>query len=146
MSNEGYFIAYVVVSLIAIVVLAVLVAKKKHCSEGYKKCTCSSAGKGRFRSCQDTDVIQNLYKQGVLTEFTDLAAIQQAQGGPQWGRVSPGDINFPVSQGCAWSGANDKPCPPGMKGWIEGYQPHWLRGVPENLAHRDNKTVSVSGV
>jgi len=62
-------------------------------TENYKKCICSQTGDQR--ECQDTDTVQLLYDQGVLTEFTNLP-------NKGWGTVSPGDINYPKSEGCAW--------------------------------------------
>lgn len=87
-------IAYVVISLAVIVVLAVLLSRKK-CKEDFRKCICSSEQGGRERNCQDTDTVNNLYVTNKLTEFSEL----KNQG---WSTISPGDVDFPHSQGCNW--------------------------------------------
>ena len=87
----------IIVSLGIILVLSVLIIRKlNQCkTENFKKCVCSSR-EGRDENCQDTVIVNNNYVTGKLTENTNL---------PQrgWTTVSPGDINFPVSNGCGWS-------------------------------------------
>ena len=98
--QKSAIIFYVVVSLVAIVVLVVLLSrKKKNCdsytNEGFRKCICSSEQGGRERECQDTVTVNNLYVDNKLTEFSKLPD-------RDWSTVSPGDANFPLSQGCPW--------------------------------------------
>ena len=98
--QKSAIIFYVVVSLVAIVVLVVLLShKKKNCdsytSEGFRKCICSSEQGGRERECQDTVTVNNMYVDNKLTEFSKLPD-------RDWSTVSPGDANFPFSQGCPW--------------------------------------------
>ena len=92
-------IFYVVVSTAVIIVLSILLSrKKKKCkciSEGFRKCICSSRQGGRERECQDTETVNNLYVENKLTEFSKLPD-------KDWEAVSPGDIEFPISQGCNW--------------------------------------------
>jgi hypothetical protein len=93
--EKSAIIFYVIVSLVSIVVLIVLLSRKKKNCEGFRKCICSSDQGGRERECQDTVKVNNLYVNNELTEFSKL---------PEhgWSSVSPGDSNFPISQGCTW--------------------------------------------
>jgi hypothetical protein len=92
----------IIVLLLAIIVFGVLVMqKKKDCSENFKKCICSSEQGGRSQQCQDNIEVNNLYVTGKLTENSEL----KSKG---WTSVSPGDIDFPVSNGCGWSNAPPK--------------------------------------
>ena len=91
---DQQIIIYIVVSLVVIIMLIVLLAHKKN-KEGFKKCICSSEQGGRERECQDTVKVNNLYVENKLTEFTQLPD----RG---WSKVSPGDVNFPLSEGCSW--------------------------------------------
>lgn len=94
---------YVVVSLIAIVVLIILLARKDNSNENFTKCICTSGSdSGRGRVCQNTEAVWDAYQHG-LTENSDLGKIQKQMGGPKWSTVSPGDYDFPTSQGCPWS-------------------------------------------
>lgn len=104
-------IFYVVVSLVAIVVLVVLLShrKKKCTSEGFRKCICSSEQGGRERECQDTVTVNNLYVENKLTEFTKLPD-------KGWSKVSPGDVDFPLSEGCNWPNDHIGSSAPN-KGW-----------------------------
>uniref|UniRef100_A0A6C0EJF0 Uncharacterized protein n=1 Tax=viral metagenome TaxID=1070528 RepID=A0A6C0EJF0_9ZZZZ len=79
---------YVVLSLLAIVVLIVLVAKKKNCGEGYRKCVCSQADAGRRQVCQDTEQVWKNYQNG-LTEYAPMPKHRE------WTTISPGDMDFP---------------------------------------------------
>jgi len=81
----------VVILLTAIVAVLLLVVCKKR--EDYKRCICSSAQGGRDKVCQNKDAVTRAYDQEILTEFTDLAD-------KGWSTSSPGDIQFPLAQGC----------------------------------------------
>jgi hypothetical protein len=98
-------IALFAVTSIAIIVIIVLVARKKH-KEPFKKCICSSDQGGRERECQDTVEVNNLYVTNKLTEFSNLP-------NHGWTKVSPGDPDFPISQGCSWPDNSTK----GWKSW-----------------------------
>jgi hypothetical protein len=86
---------YVFLSIAVMIALAVLLHKKKKC-ENYRKCICSDGQGGRERNCQDTATVNKLYVNGELTESSSF----KDKG---WSDVSPGDVNFPLSQGCGWS-------------------------------------------
>ena len=86
---------YVFLSIAVMITLAVLLHKKKKC-ENYRKCICSDGQGGRERNCQDTATVNKLYVNGELTESSAF----KDKG---WSHVSPGDVNFPLSQGCGWS-------------------------------------------
>lgn len=100
---------YVVLSLATIVTLVVLLSRKNK-SEHFSKCICSGA---RGRVCQDTEKVEQDYNNG-LTEFSDFAEMQKKLGGPKWGTVSPGDYDYPSSEGCPWT---DKVTCTGMSAW-----------------------------
>lgn len=91
--KHGLAVITGVVSITLVVVLVVVLLKKKKSSEHYVKCIANERGE---QVCQDTETVQQLYDQGVLTESSNLPS----RG---WSKTSPGDINFPVSQGCAWA-------------------------------------------
>jgi len=95
-------IVYVVLSLLVIIALIVLLSRKKKCTENYKKCICSQSMDKR--ECQDGDLVQKLYEDNVLTESTNLNS-------PGWTKVSPGDVDYPLSEGCPWPDESNK------KGW-----------------------------
>lgn len=97
-------ISYIIFSLVAIVVLVVLLSRKKCNSEGFKKCICSDGQGGREQDCQDTVTVNNLYVTNKLSEFSKFP-------NKGWSKVSPGDIEFPKSQGCASS--------PPEKTWVK---------------------------
>jgi hypothetical protein len=82
--------AVVGVTLVALAIF--LVVRKKKSSEHYVKCIANERGE---QVCQDTETVQKLYDQGVLTESSNLPS----RG---WTKTSPGDINYPTSKGCAW--------------------------------------------
>lgn len=95
---------FIVASLVIVTVLLVLLLRRKSDKENFRKCICSSEEGGRERNCQDTVDVNNLYVTGELTEFTNLP-------NKGWSTTSPGDIDFPLSQGCNWSNHSspDKP-------------------------------------
>ena len=93
MDTEIYI--YVIVSLILVVSVILLMTRRKHKKEDFRKCICSQRQGGRERECQDDVDVNNLYVTGKLTEFSELKS-------PGWDRVSPGDVQFPISQGCTW--------------------------------------------
>lgn len=98
LKNNKFFI---LVSLIIIGILSYVVANQ-YKSENFRQCVCQSAGSGRERACQDTTEVNNLYVTGQLTETSKLPD----RG---WSTVSPGDMNFPVSNGCAWMDYSKQP-------------------------------------
>ena len=62
--------------------------------EPFKKCICSSR-QGSTEICQDTDLVENSYAKGTITESTDLKS-------PGWNRgPNPGSYDFPKSCGGA---------------------------------------------
>lgn len=85
--------------LITIMVLIVL-NLVKHDKENFTKCVCSSRY-GAQRDCQDDDEVRKLYDENKLTEYTDLVH-------PGWAKVSPGDIDYPLSEGCKWCDSHPK--------------------------------------
>ncbi len=88
-----------VVVLLFAAILAVLIVSmlpKRKNNEDYqdvKKCICSQLQAGRDKVCQYKDAVTRAYDQEQLTEFTDFPS-------KGWSTVSPGDIQFPESQGC----------------------------------------------
>lgn len=92
---------YIVLSLITIVILSVALSRKKNCNENFTKCICTGSDGGRGRVCQDTEQVQLAYRNG-LTENSDWGKLQREAGGPSWTTVSPGDVDFPQSEGCPW--------------------------------------------
>ncbi len=101
--NTVLMTTYIVISIATIITLIVLLSNKKcNDTENYDKCICTQKSGGRGRYCQNTEETVRAYNNGV-TEFTDFAGIQRANGGPKWDEVSPGNYNFPVSQGCPWN-------------------------------------------
>ena len=107
MNQQLAILVYVVISLGAVVTLIVLLVRKKKSKEGFRKCICSQEEGGRERECQDTVDVNNLYVTNKLTEFSKFPS-------KGWGKVSPGDIEFPESKGCNWPDCST----PG-KGWVK---------------------------
>lgn len=106
----------ILLGLILIVVVGVgiyFLVKKNHKKEGYRKCICSSEQGGRERECQETDVVQVLYNENKLTEFSKFAP-------KGWSTTSPGDVNWPLSNGCLGPdcSGNEDGCKSGTKKWF----------------------------
>lgn len=101
MKNEHIIIVGVSISIVTIIVLAILLSRK-HNSENYKKCICTGSQGGRGRVCQNTETAWKNYQNG-LTEYADIVKMQKDMGGPKWSTVSPGDYDFPLSEGCPWN-------------------------------------------
>lgn len=80
--------------LVCIAILLYLLFNRKKNCEGFKKCTCSSGGGGREKDCQDTEQVQDDYYVKGITETHPRWAK------PAWGKISPGDADFPPSFGC----------------------------------------------
>jgi hypothetical protein len=77
---------------IVIIGIIVVLANKK---ENFKKCVCSSREGGTAENCQDTEVVDNNYASGKLTEYSNLKS-------PGWDRgPNPGSYRFPSSCGGA---------------------------------------------
>lgn len=92
-------VVVVLISLVLLVLIIYLVPKN---SEDYvKKCICSSMQAGRDRVCQDKEKVTMAYDKEEATEFTNLPS-------KGWSRVSPGDVDFPLSQGCDTPGSGWK--------------------------------------
>lgn len=98
--NENKKMVLALVILLVAVGLGIFLWNRKHNKEGYKKCICSSSMDKR--ECQDGDEVQQLYDENILTEFTKLKS-------PGWTQVSPGDIDYPISEGCPWPDESNKP-------------------------------------
>lgn len=98
-------ISVVIVVLLFLALLCVISCNgnEKSKKETFKQCICSQRD-GRERNCQDIVDVNNLYVTGKLTENSDL----KSRG---WTTISPGDVQFPPSNGCGWSNANSG------KGW-----------------------------
>lgn len=88
-------LSYVILSLALVIILAIMLYRRRNCREGFRKCVCSSREGGRMEQCQDGDIVQQAYDDNLLTENTNLVS-------PGWSTVSPGDVNFPLSEGCKW--------------------------------------------
>jgi hypothetical protein len=105
----------ILIGIILVVVLIIVVYEiiKKTKKEGYRKCICSSEQGGRERECQETDVVQALYNENKLTEFSKL----KPKG---WSTTSPGDVTWPLSNGClgADCSGNEDGCKGGTKKWF----------------------------
>lgn len=86
----------VIIFLTVVIIILILInCKRCNCnSEGYTKCVCSSRNGGE-QNCQDSDEVVRLYNENKLTEYTDLQ-------GPGWTTTSPGDLDYPHSNGCKW--------------------------------------------
>lgn len=96
-ANKVAIIIYVVVSLITIGVLLFFLIRCEHKTrDGY--CICSHGSGMRKTICQGDQT--KAYNAGK-NEFQDFAKIQREHGGPGWNKVSPGDPDYPVYQGCA---------------------------------------------
>jgi len=91
---------YIFIGLFILFLISIGFVMNKNSTEPYNKCVCSSAGSGRERDCQDTDVIQKMYEDGKATENSNF----QNKG---WSETSPGDMNFPISKGCNWENNQD---------------------------------------
>lgn len=92
---QKMFLIGLLLILFIIVFYEIFRKKEKKNKEGFRKCICSSHQAGRESDCQETETVQTLYDDNKLTEFTNL----KSRG---WTKVSPGDISFPVSEGCPW--------------------------------------------
>ena len=89
----------VIIGIVIIVLLVVNFSKKSN--ESFKKCICSSREGGCAENCQDTEVVENAYASGAVTEFSDLKS-------PGWNRGSnPGSSRFPSS--CNGAPYNEHP-------------------------------------
>jgi hypothetical protein len=88
---------YLLGSITTIVILIILLQRKskKQCNENFRTCSCSSQQGGRQSNCQDNDTVAALYNSNKLTEYTKLAD-------KGWVNTSPGEVDFPLSQGCNW--------------------------------------------
>lgn len=95
---KNLYIIFAIILLLLLTILAVVLLTKKK-KEKYKKCICSSR-EGRTRNCQDTEVVDKLYTNNVITESTDLPS-------KGWSTISPGDYSFPHSTGCNWNDGPD---------------------------------------
>ena len=75
--------AYIIISIIVIVVLIFMInnCKKEHF------CACRNMISKR---CPNPEVLTTLYNNGVLTENTNFAKIQQSN--PYWKTIMPDDI------------------------------------------------------
>lgn len=96
--------SFALILLLAILLMISSIFMMKKNRENFRKCICSEDQGGRERECQDTVVVNNLYVTGELTESSKL----KSHG---WSKVSPGDVDFPLSSGCDWPNANTG------KGW-----------------------------
>lgn len=92
MENSKIFLSILAILLIVIIFAEVFRKKRK---EGFRKCICSAEQAGRESVCQDTEVVDRLYQDNFLTESTNL----KSKG---WSTTSPGDVNWPLSEGCPW--------------------------------------------
>ena len=88
--NQSTLLGTVAVIILIAVVIGLSMSGSH---EGYRKCICTQEEGGRQSACQDTDTVQDLYQQNLLTEYTNLPS-------KGWTTDSPGDITFPESQGC----------------------------------------------
>lgn len=82
-------IAYIVVSLIAIIVLIYLLYECSKKSGKEKFCSCRRVAQS---VCPDTFNQTALYETGKLTENSPLAQIQKQGGEKKWPSVMPADI------------------------------------------------------
>jgi hypothetical protein len=99
---------YIFLSLVVIAIL-LFVLVKHNSSECFRQCVCQQGGTGRERACQDVTEVNNLYVTGQLTETSKLPD-------KGWTTVSPGDMSFPVSNGCEWMNYAQKQ-PPEWQKW-----------------------------
>lgn len=86
--------------LILLALLCLVMCCNRDDKESFKQCICSQRDV-RGRNCQDVTEVNNLYVTGKLTENSDL----KSRG---WTTISPGDIQFPPSNGCGWSNSATK--------------------------------------
>ena len=93
--------AIIILSLLIFFLLLELRRTALNSAETFNKCICSSSEGGRECVCQDTNMTERAYDEGIATEFTDRAP-------KGWTKISPGDVNFPVRPGC---------CPHNKNGW-----------------------------
>jgi hypothetical protein len=101
MVNKNMEIGFAIIIVIIGITTVILLMKKKDKKdkESYKKCICSSRG-GTERNCQDTEVVNDLYNSNKLTEYSDF----KPKG---WTTISPGDYDYPHSEGCNWNDGPD---------------------------------------
>lgn len=100
--SNNTLIALVVVLLVVTVVLSVLVSKSKckcNSNENYSNkkesfCVCT----GKTKRQVDLPKLKDAYRSGKRTEYTDLAAIQEANGGAKWPKLSGAGYNRPFSE------------------------------------------------
>lgn len=85
---------FVILIILLLIMVFYEIFRRKH-KENFRKCVCSSDQGGRERNCQDTEQVEKLYDDNVLTESTNL----YSKG---WSTTSPGDIDWPLSEGCNW--------------------------------------------
>jgi len=86
----------VLITIIAIpLILYLILLLREKTREPYRKCICTSRNE---RVCQDGDLVQKLYEDNQLTEYSKLK-------GKGWNNPSdsPGGAEYPVSVGCPWS-------------------------------------------
>lgn len=98
---EKIHILYLVVIILIIGMLIIWGMRKKSCScdkEGFNQCVCNSSGSGRGQTCQNIDNVWASYQAGITENNPNW-------GVHKWSTVSPGDVNFPPSNGCGWSTA-----------------------------------------
>ena len=110
MTKKEKILCIVVAILIGVIVYLAINDKKK---EKYSKCVCSSKY-GRDRVCQDSKMSRIAYNAGVTESSLDEN--QKLHGGPQWTKVSPGNVNYPISEGCQWKNSSTGWDPNGLGG------------------------------
>lgn len=98
--HSGFFIVYMVISLLAITILAII-ALKKNCkcnrvnpiphrhTEGFKRCICGGMGNS---TCIDVEAVNQASNYGNLSINMDHGAIQRDNGGPKWSTYSSSDV------------------------------------------------------
>ena len=106
MKLDIFILICIIVILILVIILMTKLKNCKKSTENFRKCICSGPA---TEECQDTIVVDDLYVKNKLTEYSNL----KNKG---WGNVSPGDINFPVCNGCGCGSINNLQGP-GWRNW-----------------------------
>ena len=81
----------VVVALLVLLSVVSMIMNRR--TENYRSCLCSQTDGGRAENCQNNDLVDLLYEEGKLTEYSKF----KDRG---WSKRSPGDMDFPNKQSC----------------------------------------------
>lgn len=82
-SNDYLFWSFLAL-LVLVLILSLSQSRNCKCNKPEKFCTCV----GSTMKQVDQETLKSEYNSGKLNEYTDFAALQKANGGPTWKRIT----------------------------------------------------------